>query len=358
MVVLQEVFLDDRTAVINREGKPFTGQFIAGVFSGEATYPQRILEQLNRKKNKVKRVYLPGDEWVYLKVYCHPATSNSILIKCVKNIVTGLKKQNILKSWYFVRYSDPDNHLRIRIQTNPDDIVTVVKYFEKRIRSYVEKGIISNLLLDTYKREIERYGAETIGYAEDAFNASSELVLNYLKNISSGASDYSELHLALLSADALLEVFFPEYSARIFLLKSIHESMKHEFDDSKQVKMQLDNKYREYSTFINNMSKSRSVITAIAGNKEYNAYLKSLDRLKSNAQLFFPGKLMKLAADIIHMHLNRLFNEKQRSHEFIIYYLLCKYYLSVKARKEKELQNFSPAPKRPAINKVNEAFFK
>ena len=357
-IVLQEVFLDEMTDVVDHEGKPFAGQFIAAVFSGEATYTQKALGQLNRKKNKVKRIYLPGDEWVYLKIYCHPATSNSILIKCVRNIIAGLKKQNILKSWYFVRYNDPDNHLRIRIQTNPDDTSAVVKYFEKKIRGYVEKGIINNLLLDTYKREIERYGAETIVYAENAFSASSELILSYLKNISTGAFDFSELHLALLSADALLEIFFPEYSSRIYLLKSIHESMKHEFDDSKQVKMQLDSKYRDYSTFINNMNKNQSQIIAIAGKKEYNAYLKALSLLKTNAQLFFPGKLMKLAADVIHMHLNRLFNEKQRSHEFIIYYLLYKYYLSVKARKEKELHNFAPASKRTAVNQMNEVVFK
>ena len=134
--------------------------------------------------------------------------------------------------------------------------------------------------------------------------------------------------------------------------------MRHEFDDSKQVKMQLDNKYREYSFFINNMSKNQLEITGIAGKKEYTAYLNALTRLKSNARLFFPGKLMKLAADVIHMHLNRLFNEKQRSHEFVIYYLLYKYYLSVKARKEKELLNFPPAPKRSAVNQMNEAVFK
>ncbi|MDR3696108.1 lantibiotic dehydratase [Mucilaginibacter sp.] len=358
LVVLQEVFLDETTDVCNHDGKPFAGQFITAVFSRDVTYIKSALGRLERKKNKVKRVYLPGDEWVYLKIYCHPATSNNILTKCVRNIIAGLKKQNILKSWYFIRYNDPDNHLRIRIQTNPDDTATVVRYFEKKIRTYVEKGIINNLLLDTYKREIERYGAETIVYAENAFNASSELVSTYLKNISTGAFDFSELHLALLSADALLEIFFPEYSSRIYLLKNIHENMKHEFDDSKQVKMQLDNKYREYSAFINNMKKNQAQIIGIAGKKEYNSYLKSLSLLKTNAQLFFPGKVMKLAADIIHMHLNRLFNEKQRSQEFIIYYLLYKYYLSVKARKDRELLNFAPASKRPAVNQLNETIFK
>jgi hypothetical protein len=67
---------------------------------------------------------------------------------------------------------------------------------------------------------------------------------------------------------------------------------------------------------------------------------------------------MKLAADILHMHLNRLFNEKQRSQEFIIYYLLYKYYLSVKARKDREPLNFATASKRPAVNQLNETFFK
>jgi len=357
-IVLQEVFFDPSATVTDREGKPYTGQFIATVFADETTYSQQNMAPYSSKKNKVKRFYLPGDEWVYLKLYCHPATSNAILTKDIKRITAHLKKQNILKSWFFVRYNDPDHHLRIRVQINPRDAGEVVKYFDKKIRRHVEKGSVNNLLLDTYKREIERYGEEMIGYAEEIFHVSSELIINYLKNFPNNDSGFSELHLAIVSVDEFLEVFFPELADKIFLLKNIHENMKHEFDDSKQVKLQLDGKYREYSGFINNMHLNKAAIVHMAGKKEYNSFIKALKLLKSNAAALPAGKLMKFAADLVHMHLNRLFNDRQRNHEFIIYYLLYKYYLSVQARREKELLGFTAAPKHFRVNYIDEAVFK
>jgi hypothetical protein len=67
---------------------------------------------------------------------------------------------------------------------------------------------------------------------------------------------------------------------------------------------------------------------------------------------------MKLAGDLIHMHLNRLFNDKQRNHEFIIYYLLYKHYLSVEARKGKRVLSFSPAFKGPGVDHIDDVVFK
>jgi thiopeptide-type bacteriocin biosynthesis protein len=357
-VILQEVFFDESASVVNRIGQPFVGQFIASVFANESSYTQRPLEPASRKKSKIKRIYLPGDEWLYLKLYCHPATSNSILTNSIKSVITRLKKQNILKSWYFIRYADPDHHLRIRIQINRNDASDVMRCFEKKLRKHVEKGSVNNMLLDTYKREIERYGGDTIEHVEKIFHASSELIINYLKNITREQPDRSELHLAIISVDAILEVFFSQNFERIFLLKCLHDGMKHEFEDSKQVKFQMDTKYREYSWFINNMNTNKKLIAGIAGKKEFNSYLKALSLLKANSLWLLPDKLMKLVGDVIHMHLNRLFNEKQRNHEFIIYYLLHKYYLSLEARKEKESLAFSPASKGLRIDHINEAVFK
>jgi len=358
-VILQEVFLGEESIVQNDAGNPFVGQFMASVFSGEAAYHQSMFSTLNTRKNKIKRIYLPGDEWVYFKLYCHPAISNTLLIKSINVIVNSLKKQNKLKGWYFIRYADPDQHLRIRIQTKHGNVTEVVQYFEKKMRKYVENGSINNLLLDTYKRELERYGFDKIEYVEKIFQASSELIINYLRNIAKNElTGFSELHLALVSVDALLSIFFRDNSAKMYILKSLHDGMKHEFDDSKQVKFQLDTKYREYALFINNIKTNRNTIIELAGKKVFTAFEKDLFDLKVNFDWKLNGNLLKLSGDLIHMHLNRLFNEKQRKHEFIIYYLLYKYYQSLEARKEKELQPTASASKRFSINHVKEAVFK
>ena len=269
------------------------------------------------------------------KLYSHPSVSNNILIKNINKVIIGLRKQKILKCWYFIRYNDTGTHLRVRLRIDKNNIAKVIQYFEKNIRSDFEKGSVNNLLLDTYKREIERYGAYTIEHAEKAFEASSDLVVNFLRKTTKIQSGYSELHLALLTANVLLEVFLTPGAGFIKLLKLIHEGMKHEFEDNKSVKLQLDNKYREYSTFINTMTADKHTIIFIAGKKELFNYIKALTQLKSKTVVFTEEKRNKMVADLLHMHLNRVFTENHRKQEFIIYYLLYKYHLSLEARKIK-----------------------
>lgn len=356
--ILQEVFIDQASVVRNHLDQPLIGQFIATVFSNEVTYNREPKLPVIRRKNKVKRIYLPGDEWVYLKVYCHPAITNAILTGNIKSVVQSLKKQAILKSWYFIRYADPDHHLRIRIQVNKSDTATVVKCFERKLRKYVEKGSVSTILIDTYKREIERYGENTIEYVEKIFQISSEMISNYLKMITGKRTDYSELHLALISVDEMLNVFFVNNSGKMQLMRFIYDTMKHEFDDSKSVKLQLDIKYREYSPFINNMAGYKELIIGFSGKKEFDMLMKALQQLKITTYCDFTGSVPKLVGDLIHMHLNRLFNERQRQHEFIIYYLLLKFYSSVEARSIKQKLSFSAGSKHFSVDDVNEAIFK
>lgn len=334
-IKLQEVFIDPAASVKNINNQPLCGQFITSVVSNSITYNGIPMESLAIKKSNTKRVYLPGDEWIYFKLYSHPSVSNNILSKNINKIINSLKKHNILKRWYFIRYNDTDTHLRVRILINKDDTAEVIRYFERYIRNDFEKGSVSNFLLDTYKREIERYGANTIEYAEKAFEASSDLVLNFIKRNSKVPSIYSELHLALITANVILEVFLTSNIKYINLLKLIHESMKQEFEDSKSVKFQLDNKYREYSSFINDMKVNKNNMINIVGKKVFDSFIKTLALLKAKVNIFSEEKIYKMTADLLHMHLNRIFTEDHRKQEFIIYYLLYKYHLSLEARKIK-----------------------
>jgi thiopeptide-type bacteriocin biosynthesis protein len=356
--ILQEAFVEQQPLVKDAEGNPFTGQFIASVFSDEVIYPPVTLPPAVLKKDRVKRVYLPGDEWVYVKLYCHPAVSNGILTKEIKRLIASLKKQGVLKNWFFIRYADPESHLRIRIRTQPGNVSRVVQGFERSIRKLVEKGTVNNMMIDTYKRELERYGDDTIEDAEQIFSASSDLAINYLKNADREQAEFSESHLAIVSVDALLSLIFRNNAEKAHLLGLMHDGMKPEFDDGKQVKFQLDTKYREYSPFFNNLNRNKPAIISLSGKKEFEDYLLTLKELKAKVQNLSAGRMSKLAADLVHMHLNRLFNDRQRNHEFIIYYLLSKYYLSIEARKGKGLSPFTPTFKGFSVNQVEESVLK
>lgn len=358
---LQEVFFDRTSMITDTKGKPFVAQFIASVFSEQQIYSSGFLEYigtLSRKKNKIKRIYLPGDEWIYLKIYCHPAISNSILVKNIRMITAHLKKKRFLKSWFFVRYADPEAHLRIRMRIDPEGMAEALKYLKRQLKTDVEKGSVNNLSLDTYKREIERYGADTMEIAEMGFYMSSELIVNYIRNLRKEDTAFSEIHLALLSVNEIVEIFFQKISDRITILRRMHEGMSNEFERSKQVKLQMDNKYREYAGFINNMKLLKAEIIALAGKREFNSFIKELHVLKLSSRWFLTDKQMKLAADLIHMHLNRTFNDNQRKHEFVIYYMLQKYYLSLAAREHKQKSTLSVAPQGFRIDEVEKAVFK
>ena len=96
----------------------------------------------------------------------------------------------------------------------------------------------------------------------------------------------------------------------------------------------------------------------MAGKKHFGNYVTSLQSLKAVMQTASLATLMKLAGDLIHMHLNRLFSDKQRNHEFIIYYLLYKYYASAEARRVKNGLSFSPTFKGFSMDEVEKVVFK
>ena len=63
---------------------------------------------------KLKRTFIIGEEWLYYKIYCGNRTSDTILIDVIKPLTESLLKEKIIDKWFFIRYSDPENHLRVR----------------------------------------------------------------------------------------------------------------------------------------------------------------------------------------------------------------------------------------------------
>ena len=66
----------------------------------------------------LKRSFVPGDEWLYYKLYCNPLNADIILINYLKPLLDSLKNEMRVKNSFFVRYEDPKYHIRLRIQFN------------------------------------------------------------------------------------------------------------------------------------------------------------------------------------------------------------------------------------------------
>jgi len=62
-----------------------------------------------------RKTFIPGSEWVYFKLYTGTKTADMILKNEIYEYVNGLLKNDSINQWFFIRYSDPDFHLRLRL---------------------------------------------------------------------------------------------------------------------------------------------------------------------------------------------------------------------------------------------------
>ena len=64
---------------------------------------------------KVNNIFIPGDEWIYIQLYCGELSIDEILRNQFFSLLKKFKKANIIDKWFFIRYSAPSSHLRLRI---------------------------------------------------------------------------------------------------------------------------------------------------------------------------------------------------------------------------------------------------
>ena len=131
-----------------------------------------------------KRTYILGDEWLYYKLYCGARSSDVILTETIKPFTEDLLDKGLIDSWFFIRYGDPDFHIRIRFHlVDTNNIGTVITQFNQVLQGYVAQHVIHKIQADTYLRELERYGTNTMEISETLFFHDSTMLLNAISLI-------------------------------------------------------------------------------------------------------------------------------------------------------------------------------
>lgn len=131
-----------------------------------------------------------GSEWLYYKLYMGSKTSEQFLISKIQPFANSLLSNEKIDKWFFINYNDPKSHIRVRFHLIDEkkDLNLIISLFKDIINPLVEERLISEVLVSTYKREIERYGKYSIEDFESLFYFNSELVINII-NSSGGDPD-------------------------------------------------------------------------------------------------------------------------------------------------------------------------
>jgi thiopeptide-type bacteriocin biosynthesis protein len=320
-VTLQEFLVSSGDAGIN--------QFAAFLYQTEQTY-QGYQSESPGKHITVHPEFILGSKWIYLKVYCAPSAANELLVKKLLPVLERLSAQELL-SWFFIRYRDPDNHIRLRLKIKEAAVGSVLTRLKKRFSGTVRLHVIREYRADTYRREVERYGADIIHLVEAFFHRSSALILQYLKMAGRRSFPYTYHSLAFVSVHYLLNAFIPDNDARVVFLKQMVHTFYTEFAGDKSLKIDLDQKFRAIKNEIGFLAE-QGYYEALKLEGAAKDFHSSIKRIVHASRSFPLSRKDHLLADMIHMHLNRLFTDRQRSQELIVYYCLYKHLLSIKAR--------------------------
>lgn len=333
-------FLLPAPVVTDSAGDPLVNQFVAFVVNRQPVYrPHPFLPAAGKT---VERDFILGSSWLYLKIYCTPPAASQLLARKVLPVISGIKKKEELR-WFFVRYADPSYHIRLRIRVNQTSAAMVIGELKSRFEGLVRSQIVRAYQADVYSRELERYGERYIEAAELLFQRSSELVAYYLRNDTDGS--FPPERLAIPAFLSQLEQFFPDLARQVAYLEHISASFQAEFRADKTLKIELDRLYRDLRSDIGALAEAKTSdpVTRLKLKKQWAAFTGQGMAIAKLCLHEPTQKRTALLADLIHMHLNRLFSAKQREHEMVLYYCLLKYKISLLARMKRSVSAVSGA---------------
>ncbi|MGH3938255.1 MAG: lantibiotic dehydratase [Pseudonocardiaceae bacterium] len=146
----------------------------------------------------------PGSDWLYLKLYGPRATQDGLISSQLRRFADDLVAARTVDSWFFLRYTDPDPHVRLRLHGLPEVLMSrVLPQATTWSARMIGTGVLSRLGIESYDRELERYGGPAgTDIAEAIFAADSAACAALLEMRGEGAPD--RLDLAALSVDDLL----------------------------------------------------------------------------------------------------------------------------------------------------------
>ena len=143
--VIQKSNGDNECWVTDEHERKYHAEFVFECMGNEKKNLENIVDypltKSNIHLNKLNlailpdmRNYQPGMQgWIYLKIYICEEVADEFIYSEMWGFINKLKDKKILKQWFFIRYSDPDFHIRLRIKA-----VEVGKLFLE-ISEWIEK---------------------------------------------------------------------------------------------------------------------------------------------------------------------------------------------------------------------------
>jgi thiopeptide-type bacteriocin biosynthesis protein len=332
---LVEMFPDPEALCVTGPEGRFVHELIVPFVQAATPQPESDTAVPRVTTSFVRRRFPPGSEWLYAKLYTGTATADQILNHLVTPLVRSSLASGAVDGWFFIRYADPDWHLRLRLHGKPGRLhAEVLPRLQAAAAPLLESGQLWRLQLDTYEREVERYGGDRgIELAEQVFTADSEAVLTIVGGLSGDAGLDLRWRLAMCGINLLFEDLGLAFEEKRAVSRRAREGFGREFGIDGHFRGQASRRYRA----------ERAGLEALldAGHDPPPPLAAGLDALRRRSLQLVPvaaelrqleqaGRLSAtmsgIAMSCAHMHANRLLRSAARAQELMLYEFLDRAY--------------------------------
>lgn len=317
-----EYVLPVESELKNEAGAPFAAQMVACIINQKGSYqaPTHQVTRYTRNYTKVKRSFLPGEEWLYIKLYTHYSLTDEILLNFILPVIKKHKRGNPGFKWFFIRYQDPGHHLRLRFFTSAGSSYELLSDLIHKLQGWSREGKVSDVILDSYQRELEKYSAILINEVESFFYRDSEFILSVFRdNVLNSAF---KLSFAVNTTLQIIHCFITDKKERIDFITSVFESSSEEFSGDKEVVRKLDVKYRKFQQ---QLISARPFPDNPMNDNFFIDYQLIMKEIALRTEDWERAERYHLLINLVHMHINRIFENTPREYEYLAYHFMKKH---------------------------------
>ncbi|MEZ4386975.1 MAG: lantibiotic dehydratase [Candidatus Krumholzibacteriia bacterium] len=354
-MVFQQI--DQRGHALLRESLPYPGDGPVGGDDGH--YAHELMIPMIRPQSRAKpakrtappltpasgevHTHLPGQEWISLHIYCNEAQADRVLLDIAQAHRTLNNTHAPSERWFFVRYHDPEFHLRVRFHGEPDHLNSVVlPGLVAALDSDRLRGLVHRVRQEGYTRENDRYGGpQGTRLAEELFNADSQAVAEIITVVAPDALQESRLFIAMLGVDTMLDDFDLSLQDKLELARRRYGDFASELRISKQTFRAISREYRAQESLMASIwdgpVEARLGPAIATGRDAFLRRSRCLDRVigqlrELQEQGLLSRPIESIVPSFLHMHVNRLIHTRARAHECLVFSYLSRLYSSRCAR--------------------------
>lgn len=308
-VVIQEAPEPYDEALLSIRGKHYFGELVVPLVLKEEAPPVKN-ETFTAKIAKVSiidRMKPPSSEWLYAELQMHSELADDLLRNQINAFCHETLKRKLAKDWFFIRYEDPNFHLRLRF--NGKDTVLTDKLMPELSRfgaMLLETKLISRFSIETYDREIERYGGlEGLAISEEVFCIDSKVAIKLIPSPTAASAEFDKIVATALTADMMISCLGVKADDRLQMYKRWTSGLRHLPDKDFRTRLtklsdMVAESYwppsRECA-----MPELRDVIEIM---KKLPALGKKLAKLQDENKL--SNTIVNIYDSMVHMHCNRI----------------------------------------------------